>query len=177
MPPFKNRIGQKFGRLTVVEKGETKEFPCGRKLTAWKCKCECGNMVEVLTSNLVTGHTRSCGCIEKDHPSAKKYEYRKKYKRLYSVWQSMRQRCRDKNLKCYKNYGGRGITICDEWDNFDRFAEWSMANGYDEKAPFGECTLDRIDNDGNYEPSNCRWVNLLIQRHNQRRLNDWEKII
>ena len=177
MPPLKNRVGQKFGRLTVIERGETKEYPCGGRLTSWKCLCECGNTVEVLNSNLVTGHTRSCGCLEKEHPNAIKHGMKKDNERLYGVWASMRQRCNDKNLECYKNYGDRGITVCEEWADFGSFAKWALENGYDSNAPYGECTLDRIDNNGNYEPSNCRWTNMLVQRHNQRRLHDWEDII
>lgn len=89
--------------------------------------------------------------------------------RLYGVWKNMKTRCYRKNGDQYKYYGGRGITVCEEWrSSFKAFRDWAYANGYDPTAPRGKCTIDRIDNDGDYEPSNCRWVNSHIQRINQR---------
>ena len=92
--------------------------------------------------------------------------------RLYNVWVGMRQRCNDKNHKSYKNYGGRGIRVCEEWDDFESFEAWALDNGYDKDAPYGECTLDRIDVNGNYEPSNCRWVDAATQARNKRKKNE-----
>ena len=80
----------------------------------------------------------------------------------------MRQRCNDPNHKSYANYGGRGIKVCDEWNDFTVFEKWAVANGYDEDAPYGECTIDRVDVDSNYQPDNCRWVDLSTQANNKR---------
>lgn len=89
--------------------------------------------------------------------------------RLYNVWNSMKSRCYNPNVASYKNYGGRGIEVCDEWaHNFPTFQKWAIENGYDPDAPYGECTIDRIDVNGNYEPSNCRWVSMDVQRYNKR---------
>lgn len=90
------------------------------------------------------------------------------HRRLYKVWHNMVRRCTNESSDGYKNYGGRGITVCDEWQEFDSFARWAIANGYDENAKRGECTLDRIDCNGNYEPNNCRWVDLKVQNNNRR---------
>ena len=91
-------------------------------------------------------------------------------KRLYCVFSNMKQRCFNKNCPDYKHYGGRGITICDEWRyDFAAFYDWAIDNGYDENAKFGECTIDRIDVNGNYEPSNCRWVSMTVQNWNRER--------
>ena len=92
----------------------------------------------------------------------------KRKTRLYGIWKSMRQRCNDPGCKNYHRYGGRGISICEEWDVFPTFYDWAMSTGYDENAPRGQCTLDRIDNDGHYEPNNCRWVSNQVQSNNRR---------
>ena len=144
--------GQKFNLLTVVEYlGNSK----------WLCECECGNVATVRTSDLTRGHTKSCGCLHSKH--------NKFGTRLYNVWCSMKSRCYYKNQKCYKNYGGRGINVCDEWkNNFKNFYNWAMKNGYKENAEYGECTLDRIDVNKDYCPLNCRWVDMKTQQNNRR---------
>ena len=176
MPPLKDRTGERYGSLTVIKRSEDKITPGGQRLTSWLCKCDCGNEITVLGCNLNSGHTKSCGCYSVQHPSATKHGLMRKHQRLYNIWCNMKQRCNDANHKSYANYGGRGIKVCDEWNDFGKFCAWAILNGYDENAPYGECTLDRINVNGDYEPSNCRWANMLIQRHNQRRLCDWQNL-
>ena len=96
------------------------------------------------------------------------YKHGKRHTRLYGVWRSMRQRCRDKNCKKYKIYGARGIKVCEEWDSFSNFYDWAMSEGYDETAPRGVYTIDRIDPNGDYEPGNCRLVDMKSQANNTR---------
>lgn len=100
-----------------------------------------------------------------------KFIHGESYTRLHKVWNGMKQRCNDPNGKEYDRYGGRGIRVCEEWLSYVNFRDWALANGYDATAPKGVCTLDRIDNDGNYEPSNCRWVSLSEQYANKSNLH------
>lgn len=166
-------IGQKFGRLIVIEKAESHISPCGTKCSMFLCECECGNRIVVQGRNLKNGNTKSCGCHRAEisselhtiHGNAK----RGKETRLYNVWKSMISRCYYKKNKRYSRYGGRGITVCDEWKHsYESFGKWAIDNGYDENAPFGKCTIDRINNDGNYEPNNCRFVDMKIQANNRK---------
>lgn len=151
-------LGNKYGNLVVVEEhGKTRSGD-----TLYICKCDCGNLTHPISGmNLRKGHTQSCGC--------KKTKHGQWYSRLYWVWCAMKKRCYNAKHPTFKNYGGRGITVCDEWLNsFPAFAEWAMANGYKPDARQGECTLDRIDTNGNYCPDNCRWVSMKVQQNNRR---------
>lgn len=165
---FKHRgkdiSGQRFGRLVAIEPiGKTK---VGNII--WRCKCDCGNEKNVSTKDLGHG-TSSCGCYSKEVHKKVFTKHGQRHSRLYSVHRSMLGRCRNPNVREYHNYGGRGIKVCDEWRNsFEAFRDWAYANGYDENAPKCECTLDRIDPNGNYEPSNCRWVSIKTQERNRR---------
>lgn len=167
--------GQKFGRLTAIA-------PCKHPETGvstWLCQCDCGNQTFVVAGYLRNGSIQSCGCGKFNvgqysanhmtkHGATSRNNNDRSLKRLYGVWCNMKQRCCNPSCSEYHNYGGRGITICDEWINdFCSFRDWAIAHGYDGNAPRGQCTLDRIDVNGNYEPSNCRFVSQSVQSNNR----------
>jgi hypothetical protein len=155
--------GQKYGRLTVVCRNGSNES----KRALWLCKCECGNEITVIGDLLRNGHVQSCGCLRPDVITKHGCAKHNQVDRLYRVWKQIRNRCNNPNVKGYKYYGGRGIQICDEWNDYENFRKWAIANGYDEKAKWGDCTIDRIDSNGNYKPDNCRWVDMKTQSNNK----------
>lgn len=173
-----NLEGKRFGRLTAVSLAP---YESGTEESArWKCLCDCGNEAIIVAKNLISGNTRSCGCLLPDILNERNKSnavHNGSYDRLYCVWQGMKNRCYSVKNHAYKDYGGRGISVCDEWigeGGYDRFKSWAYSNGYDENAPRGKCTLDRVDVNGNYEPSNCRWVSLLVQANNKRNIRMYE---
>lgn len=161
--------GQKFGKLTAL-------YPVPDKAhrARWHCVCECGNEKDVLQQNLSDGHVRSCGCILSRSSNERISDYNKSLgreshhetkTRLYKIWIGMKSRCYYKASNSFKNYGGRGIIVCDEWiHSFKDFSEWAIKNGYDDSL-----TIDRIDPDGNYCPENCRWATMSVQEFNKRK--------
>lgn len=164
-------IGKKYGKLTVLGIDHYKLDKDGYKRYYLRCKCDCGNEKVVIAYSLTRGLTVSCGCYQKVAASKAKRTHGKSNSRIYHIFRDMHRRCENSQRPSYKRYGGRGITVCDEWNKengFCNFYDWSMTNGYAD-----ELTIDRIDNDKGYSPDNCRWVDYVTQANN----TSWNKHI
>jgi len=155
---YKKLQGMRFGRLTAMAyHGKNKHG-----IATWFCECDCGGTTIAPSGSLVGGYTKSCGCYGKEFPSHLKHGGRGK--RLYKIWKGMNERCNTKTSCNYVHYGNRGIRVCEEWRDYVAFRDWSLSNGYTDKL-----TIDRKNNDGNYDPSNCRWATTKEQSRNTTR--------
>lgn len=183
--------GKRFGRLLVSGKSSNYYITpsSGKRHARWKCLCDCGKETEVITSQLTSGKTQSCGCLQRERTASANTKHGGRYDRLHAVWANMKNRCYNKNYAEYSSYGGRGIYVCDEWQTYPPFRDWAVKAGYDSTCGRGVKTLDRIDVDSCYCPENCRFVDMNVQANNKQNnirykmngqehtLSEWSKIL
>lgn len=161
MPAKISIVGKTFGRLKVISEAEAKVFNCGQRRIRYNCLCDCGRASIVYGSLLIMGHTKSCGCLRKDnHVLSHGHALYRNHSRTYRIWCNMKERCNRTAHKFYYRYGGRGIKVCERWNSFREFLK-DMG-----EAP-ARLSLERRNNDGNYEPSNCYWATQKQQCRNQ----------
>lgn len=177
MAKCEDLAGRQYGKLTVLERGEDVRYGKDEEhFPAWICQCECGAIKLVPGHHLRSGRVRSCGareCRERRHikPKSEYKPHPRKFARpdeqqLRNIWRGMIQRCYDERTKGYKNYGGRGIGVCEDWrgeDGFNRFYLWAVESGFQPNL-----SIDKIDNNKDYAPTNCRWATFVEQQNNKR---------
>jgi hypothetical protein len=156
MGKFIDVTGQRFGRLVVTS------IYCKGKTSKWVCQCDCGKTTIVSSQNLRNGHTKSCGCYNSNMTTLRNTRHGQSNTRLYKIWKGIKKRCYNQNSEKYPDYGGRGITVCPEWRDFITFRDWALSNGYGDNL-----SIDRINVNMNYEPSNCRWATSKEQANNK----------
>ena len=171
MGTFRDMTGYTTGFLTVLEQVEDKVDKNGRHRKMWRCSCSnCGGETIISSDALTGGQQVSCGCYQRQRAHEARLTHGLTDTRLYYVWSGIKNRCYCVTAPEYKLYGARGIKMCDSWHyNFGSFREWALLNGYDEMAPRGHCTVDRIDVNGDYEPNNCRIITQREQMQNTRK--------
>lgn len=161
MPRIIDLTGEKFGKWEVLKRnGSLNGKP------SWLCRCECGTIRVVSGSNLRMGSSRNCGCVRSEKIEERNTTHGRSETRLYKIWCGVKERTTNPKNPAYKWYGGRGVSMCTEWQDFSTFQKWADCNGY---GP--QLSLDRINNNGNYEPNNCRWATPIQQSNNTRKNN------
>lgn len=179
MARLKDMTNYEFNGCVVLKRAENKG-----KNVCWLCSCYCGKEFVVRATDIRTGNTKSCGCLNKKLSGDRARKHGNRESRLYTIWNNMKMRCINPNSISFKNYGGRGIKVCDDWLNsFENFYKWAMNNGYDNTL-----TLDRINGNGDYEPNNCKWAtmkeqqnnrgnnNILVYKDKEHTLAEWSEI-